>query len=52
MQDRIVTYMEDYPLTHSHADSVIQMFNEQAGGWNEGNATLYANAFSEHGWFR
>jgi uncharacterized protein (TIGR02246 family) len=51
MQDTIATHMEDSQLSHPHADSVIQILNEQARGWNQGNAALYANAFSEDGCF-
>ena len=51
MQDSILTDKDDFPLSHPYADSVIQILNEQARGWNEGNAALYANAFSEDGCF-
>ena len=41
----------EFSLLHPQADSIIQILNEQASGWNEGNAGLYANAFSEDGCF-
>lgn len=51
MQDTIETGKDDFSLFHPHADSVIQILKEQARGWNEGNAELYANAFAEDGCF-
>ena len=51
MQDTILTDKDDFPSSHPYADSVIQVLNEQARGWNEGNAELYANAFSKDGCF-
>lgn len=51
MQDIISTDKEDLSVSHPHADSILQILNEQARGWNEGNAELYANAFSDDGSF-
>ncbi|MEJ8819744.1 SgcJ/EcaC family oxidoreductase [Lacibacter sp. H407] len=51
MQDSIITGIEEFSSSHPHADSIIQILNEQARGWNEGNAEMYANAFSEDGSF-
>lgn len=51
MHHTISTGKEDFSLSHPHADEILQILNEQAKGWNEGNADLYANAFSEDGCF-
>ena len=38
-------------LTHPGAKAIIKILDEQARGWNEGNAEIYSKAFSEDGCF-
>ena len=45
------TDKEDFSLSHLYANEILLILNEQARGWNEGNAGLYAKAFSEEGCF-
>jgi uncharacterized protein (TIGR02246 family) len=51
MQHTVSTDKEEFLLCHPLANEILQILNEQAKGWNEGNAELYANAFSEEGCF-
>lgn len=51
MQEAIEAGKKDFSSLHPHAPSIIQLLNEQAKGWNQGNAAMYANAFAEEGCF-